>query len=67
VDELFSKLKSPEVERGVCAKIKNPTEPHSLALISGSRTNANPSPGWTICLLLCPCQMRILTCWARTT
>jgi hypothetical protein len=43
VDELFSKLKSSEVDRGACAKIKNPTDPRSLALISGSRTNANMS------------------------
>jgi hypothetical protein len=43
VDELFSKLKSSEVDRGVCAKIENPTDPHSLALVSGSRTNANMS------------------------
>jgi hypothetical protein len=41
VDELFSMLKSSEVDRGVCAKIENPTNPHSLALMSGSRTNAN--------------------------
>jgi hypothetical protein len=41
VDELFSKLKSYEVERGVHAKIENLTDPNSLALISGSRTNAN--------------------------
>jgi hypothetical protein len=43
VDELFSKLKSSEVDRGVLAKIENPTDPHSLALVSGSRTNANMS------------------------
>jgi hypothetical protein len=43
VDELFSKLKSSEVDRGVHAKIENPTDPHSLALMSGSRTNANMS------------------------
>jgi hypothetical protein len=43
VDELFSKLKSSEVNRGVRAKIKNPTDPHSLALVSGPRTNANMS------------------------
>jgi hypothetical protein len=43
VDELFSKLKSSEVDRGVHAKIENPTDPHSLALVSGSRTNANTS------------------------
>jgi hypothetical protein len=43
VDELFSKLKSSEVDRGVHAKIENPTYPHSLALVSGSRTNVNMS------------------------
>jgi hypothetical protein len=43
VDELFSKLKSSEVDRGVRAKIENPTDPHSLALMPGSRTNANTS------------------------
>jgi hypothetical protein len=43
VDELFSKLKSSEVDRGVRAKIENPIDPHSLALLSGSRTNANLS------------------------
>jgi hypothetical protein len=41
--ELFSNLKSSEVDRGVRAKIENPTDPHSLALVSGSRTNANVS------------------------
>jgi hypothetical protein len=43
VDELFSKLKSSEMDRGVRAKIENPTDSHSLALVSGSRTNANMS------------------------
>jgi hypothetical protein len=43
VDELFFKLKSFEVDCGVRAKIENPTDPHSLALVSGSRTNANMS------------------------
>jgi hypothetical protein len=43
VDELFSKLKSSEVDRGVRAKIENPTDPHSLALVFGSRTNTNMS------------------------
>jgi hypothetical protein len=43
VDELFSKLKSSEVDHGVHAKIENLTDPHSLALVSGSRTNANMS------------------------
>jgi hypothetical protein len=43
VDELFSMFKSSEVDRGVRAKIENPTYPHSLSLVSGSRTNANMS------------------------
>jgi hypothetical protein len=43
VDEPFSKPKSSEVDRGVRAKIENPTDPHSLALVSSSRTNANMS------------------------
>jgi hypothetical protein len=43
VDELFSMLKSSEVDRGMRAKIDNPTDPHSLALVSSSRTNANMS------------------------
>jgi hypothetical protein len=43
VDELFSKLKSSEVDRGVRARIENLTNPHSLALISSSTTNANES------------------------
>jgi hypothetical protein len=42
-DELFTKLKSSEVDHGVRAKIENPTDPHSLALVSCSRTNANMS------------------------
>jgi hypothetical protein len=45
VNELFSKLKSAEVDRGMTTKIEGPTNPHSLALIGGSKgkTNANPS------------------------
>jgi hypothetical protein len=35
VDELFSKLKSSGLDHGVRAKIENPTDPHSLALVSG--------------------------------
>jgi hypothetical protein len=41
--KLFSKLKSSEVDRGVRARIENPTDPHSLALVSRPRTNANKS------------------------
>jgi hypothetical protein len=36
-------IKSSKVDRGVCAKIENPTNPQILALMSGSRTNANMS------------------------
>jgi hypothetical protein len=43
VDELFSKLKSSEVVCGVRAKIENPTDPHSMDLVSGLKTNANMS------------------------
>jgi hypothetical protein len=44
VNELFSKLKSAEVDRGKTAKIEGMTDSHSLALIGGSKgkTNANP-------------------------
>jgi hypothetical protein len=46
VNELFSKLKSAEVDRSMTAKIEGSTESHSLALIGGSKgkANANPSP-----------------------
>jgi hypothetical protein len=45
VNELFSKLKSDEVDQGMTAKIKGPTDSHSLALIGGSKgkSNANSS------------------------
>jgi hypothetical protein len=55
MDELFSKLKSSEVDRGVRAKIENPTDPHSLVLVSGSRTNANMS--WRHFSLCCLVSM----------
>jgi hypothetical protein len=45
VNELFSKLKSVEVDRGMTTKIEGSTDSHSRALIGGSKgkTNANPS------------------------
>jgi hypothetical protein len=45
MNELFSKLKSLEVDRGMTAKIEGPTDSHSLTLIGGSKgkSNANPS------------------------
>jgi hypothetical protein len=44
VNDLFSKLKSVEVDRGMIAKIEGPTEPHSLALIGGSKGKSNANP-----------------------
>jgi hypothetical protein len=45
VNELFLKLKSAEMDRGMTAKIEGSTDSHSLALIGGSKgkSNANPS------------------------
>jgi hypothetical protein len=37
VNELFSKLKSAEVDRGMTTKIEGPTNSHSHALIGGSK------------------------------
>jgi hypothetical protein len=36
VDELFCKLKSSKVDRKLNVKYVNPTDPHSLAMISSS-------------------------------
>jgi hypothetical protein len=44
VNEMFSKLKSAEVDRGMIAKIAGPTDSHSLALIGGSKGKANTNP-----------------------
>jgi hypothetical protein len=44
VNELFSKLKSAEVDRVMTAKIEGPTDSHSLALIGGSNGKANTNP-----------------------
>jgi hypothetical protein len=45
VNELFSKLKSAEVDRGMTAQLEGPTDSHSLTLVGGSKgkVNANPS------------------------
>jgi hypothetical protein len=45
VNELFSKLKSAEVDKGMTAKIEGLTDSRSLTLIGGSKgkSNANPS------------------------
>jgi hypothetical protein len=41
VKELFSKLKSTEVDRGMTAKLEGPTDSHSLALVGGLKGKAN--------------------------
>jgi hypothetical protein len=57
VSELFSKLKSAEVNCGVTARLESSTDSHSLSLIgaSGAKSNANASPGCTLCLPWCLC------------
>jgi hypothetical protein len=37
VNELFSKLKSAEMDRGMTAKIEGPTDCHSFAIVGGSK------------------------------
>jgi hypothetical protein len=44
VNELFSKLKSVEVDRGMTAKLEGPTDSHSLAFVGGSKGKANANP-----------------------
>jgi hypothetical protein len=44
VNELFSKLKSAEVDRGMTAKLEGLTGSRSLALIGGSKGKANSNP-----------------------
>jgi hypothetical protein len=44
VNELFSKLKSAEVDRGMTAKLEGPTDSHSHALVGGSKGKANTNP-----------------------
>jgi hypothetical protein len=44
VNELFLKLKSAEVDRGMTAKIEGLTDSHSLATIGGSKGKANINP-----------------------
>jgi hypothetical protein len=45
VNELFSKLKSAEVDRGLAAHLESPTDSYSLSLVCGrvAKSNANPS------------------------
>jgi hypothetical protein len=44
VNELFSKLKSAEVDRGMTTKLEGLTDARSLALVSGSKGKANTNP-----------------------
>jgi hypothetical protein len=44
VNELFSKLKLAEVDRGMTAKIEGPTDSHSPTLIGGSKGKSNSNP-----------------------
>jgi hypothetical protein len=44
MNELFSKLKSAEVYRGMTAKIEGPIDFHSLALNGGSKGKSNAHP-----------------------
>jgi hypothetical protein len=44
VNELFSKLKLAEVDRGMTAKNEGLTDSHSLALVGGSKGKANTNP-----------------------
>jgi hypothetical protein len=45
VNELFSKLKSTELDRGMTTCLESPTNSHSLALVGGkcAKSNAKPS------------------------
>jgi hypothetical protein len=44
VNELFSKLESAEVDRGMTAKLEGPTDSYSLALVGGTKRKANTNP-----------------------
>jgi hypothetical protein len=44
VNELFSKLKSAELDKGMTAKLEGLTDSHSLALVGGSKGKANANP-----------------------
>jgi hypothetical protein len=47
VNELFSKLKLAELDRGMTSRLESPIDSHSLALVSGkgAKSNANASSG----------------------
>jgi hypothetical protein len=41
VNELFSKFRSAEVDRGLTTRLKSPTDSHSLAIVGGKLTKSN--------------------------
>jgi hypothetical protein len=54
-NELFSKLKSAEVDRGTTAKLEGLTDSHSLALVGGSKGKANTNTStrmFSLCSLM---------------
>jgi hypothetical protein len=53
VNELFSKLKSADVDRAMTTKIEGPIDSHSLALISGSKGKSNANPSTRMFYLSC--------------
>ena len=54
LDELFSKVTSSEVDRGLRGKTESPSDHHTLTLVSGhgARTNANSSPQLSLSCLM---------------
>jgi hypothetical protein len=44
VNELFSKLKTAKVDRGMTSKLEGQTDSHSLALVGGSKGKSNTNP-----------------------
>jgi hypothetical protein len=52
VNDLFSKLKSAEVDRGMTTKIEGPTDSHSIALIGGSKGKSKANPSTSVLFVL---------------
>jgi hypothetical protein len=65
VDELFFKLKSSEVDHGVPARIENLTDLIVWLLLLERELTLTCLLGSSLSLVLCPCQMRSSTRWAR--
>jgi hypothetical protein len=65
LDDLFSNLKSAEVDRKLQSKHEGSTD-HSLALVGGSKGKSSPScRQFSLSSLMSIFQMRSLMCWAR--